>query len=178
MRMHAALRQIFGAARWVACIALAVLALLVNLQVIGRLFGMMVPAAHEVSVYLLAASTFMATGPALRKQVHIRVGLLADRLSPRASKLLNVCCHLIAVGVVGYLAYFAGAMVWESYSFKSLSPGLYPIPLWIPQLSLLLGMLVFLLALAEGLVEVFSGRSHRDADTESGPRGMPPGTVN
>lgn len=159
------LRGVYAVALGCACFALAALALLVNAQIVGRFFGAMIPAADEVAVYMLAAATFLAAGPTLRRRVHIRVMLLLDRLPGRGARLLNAVSHLGALLVVGYLAYFAGELAWDSYRFGALSTGLYPTPLWIPQLALVAGMVVLCVALIEGLIEglreqMSSGGSH------------------
>lgn len=152
------LRGVYAVALGCACLALAALAVLVNAQIVGRFFGAMIPAADELAVYMLAAATFLAAGPTLRRRVHIRVMLLLDRLPGQGAKRLNVVSHLGALFVVGYLAYFAGELAWDSYRFGALSTGLYPIPLWIPQLALVAGAAVLFVALIEGISEGLWGQ--------------------
>ncbi len=48
--------------------------------------------------------------------------------------------------------------VLESYEFKEVSSGLLPIPMWLPQLPMLLGTLILVVAMAERLVLVCQGK--------------------
>jgi TRAP-type C4-dicarboxylate transport system permease small subunit len=48
--------------------------------------------------------------------------------------------------------------VYQSWQFKELAQGLIQIPIWIPQLSLVVGSAVFLIAVLDELVAHLRGR--------------------
>jgi len=176
MSKNRGLRWVYTVSLGCACLALILLALLVNAQIVSRLFGVIIPSADELSVYLLAASIFLAAGPAMRRAFHIRVGLLLQRSSLRAGKAMDAACHVVGMVVAAYLTYFVGEMAWDSYRFGSLSTGLYPTALWKPQLLLFSGSAVLLLAFSEGLIEVLQGKEQSggagdDSRQPAGPSG-------
>jgi TRAP-type C4-dicarboxylate transport system permease small subunit len=48
--------------------------------------------------------------------------------------------------------------VFESWKFDEVAQGLIKIPIWIPQLSFVLGVLVFFIAVVDELIVVLQGR--------------------
>ena len=72
----------------------------------------------------------------------------------------------------GYFAYFAIRLVIDSWRFDDLSPGLVPIPIWIPQTSLALGLVILTIALLDEFDTVRRGgeaaymRAERELEAE------------
>lgn len=136
---------------FVACGALAAcflvgIAVLVLAQIVGRFFGVAVPSADEFAGYCLSASSFLALSYALRQGSHIRVTLLIDRVPARLRRFTEVICVAGGLSLSGYLTWFTAEMVWFSYSFGDVTQGLVPIPLWIPQCGMLIGVTMLLFA--------------------------------
>jgi TRAP-type C4-dicarboxylate transport system permease small subunit len=143
-----------GAALMLVCV------LLVQLAGIGaRFVGMSLPAADAYAGYCLAGASFFAMGAALYKGDHIRVTLLLQKLAPAWRYQVELLCLLVATGLCAYFTWFAGRLVWQSYAFQELSNNLDATPMWIPQLSMVLGMLGLLLAFTDLLFRTWqSGR--------------------
>jgi hypothetical protein len=59
-------------------------------------------------------------------------------------------------------------MVRESIAFNDLSPGIVPVPIWIPQLTMALGLIVFSIAMIDELVTVIRGRTPAYAKGDQG----------
>ncbi|MEM6678390.1 MAG: TRAP transporter small permease [Pseudomonadota bacterium] len=158
------------AAGFLALIALTVLVQVafnlvdaVALAVTGRAVGLVLPSYAEFTGYFLATSSFLAAAHTLRRGAHIRVSLVLQRLGPRARQVAEVWC-----GGVGALLglYFTGwmwALVEESLRFGDLSPGLIPVPIWIPQAGMALGLTVFTVALIDACVSAIRGETITDA---------------
>lgn len=142
---------------FLACGALAAcflvgICVLVLAQVVGRLLGVAVPSADEFAGYCLSAASFLALGYALRNNTHIRVTLLIDRLPSRARRAAEALCLALGLVLSATLTWFTAEMVWYSIEFGDLTQGLVPIPLWIPQMGMLTGVVVLTLAfVADGL---------------------------
>lgn len=132
--------------------------LIVLAQIVGRLFGMIVPSAEDFSAYSLAASIFFGLAYTFREGGHIRVTLVIQRWSAKARRVQETGILLFAFALTAFMAYYAGLMVWESYEFEEVSYGYIPIPLWIPQLPLFLGLVAFNLAVTDNLISVIRGR--------------------
>lgn len=134
------------------CIALIMVVILV--QIVGRLFGFIIPSAENVSGYALAASTFFGLAYTFHEGGHIRVSLMIQRWSPRARFFQELVVLIFGFGLACYMTYYCWHMVWESYVFEEVSHGYIPIPLWIPQIPLGLGTLAFTLAILDDLIAV------------------------
>jgi hypothetical protein len=65
----------------------------------------------------------------------------------------------VATLLSAYFAWFATKLVWGSYTYNDISQNVDATPLWIPQLSMALGLFGLALAFAEQfLVTLRSGR--------------------
>jgi TRAP-type C4-dicarboxylate transport system permease small subunit len=117
-----------------------------------RLLGFSMAGADAYAGYFLAAGSFLALGYALRRGDHIRVTLILQRLHGRARWWMEVLCLLIAAGLSVYFAYFSAKLVWGSYAFNDVSQNVDATPLWIPQLSMAIGLAGLALAFIEQLV--------------------------
>jgi len=59
----------------------------------------------------------------------------------------------------GYFSFYATQMTIESYQIGERTAGLLPIPLWLPQIGMSLGLIVMTLALLDDLVLAVGGRT-------------------
>ena len=127
------------------------------LQISGRMLGFSAHSFDEFAGYCMAASTFLGLTWTLRCNVHIRMKLFLDRLHGGRRRGMEVACLALGAGVVGYFAWSTIDMTWTSFILKEPSQGLVPIPLWIPQSAMALGLAVLLLAMVDDLVAVLRG---------------------
>ena len=70
-------------------------------------------------------------------------------------------CLLAGLAVSGTLTWYTLEMVWFSYSFGDVTQGLVPVPLWIPQSGMALGVVVLTLAFLVEAVGVLRGGEPR-----------------
>jgi TRAP-type C4-dicarboxylate transport system permease small subunit len=117
----------------------------------GRELGFSMAGLDAYAGYCLAAGSFLAMPYALRRGDHIRVGLILHRLKGRTRYKMEVLCLVIATLLSAYFAYFSAKLVWGSYAFNDISQNVDATPLWIPQLSMALGLIGLALAFAEQL---------------------------
>ncbi|MNG21071.1 Tripartite ATP-independent periplasmic transporter, DctQ component [compost metagenome] len=103
----------------------------------------------------------------MQRGAHIRVELLYRLLPARGRFFADVLSTLIGLSIATYLAWYCALFVIESYEFHEVSSGLLPIPMWIPQLSMLLGTLILVVAMLERLVLVCMGQRFEAADASS-----------
>ena len=121
-------------------------------NIVGRLLGFSMAGVDAYAGYTLAAGSFLALAAALRHGDHIRVTLIIQRLTGRPRWWIEVFCLAVATFLSGYFAYFAGKLVWGSYVFHDVSQNVDATPLWIPQLSMAVGLAALFLAFAEELI--------------------------
>jgi TRAP-type C4-dicarboxylate transport system permease small subunit len=127
-------------------------------NIAGRQVGYSMAGVDAYAGYTLAAGSFLALGYALRKGDHIRVTLFLQRLAPRPRWWMEVICLVIATWLSAFFAYFAGRLVWGSYIFEDVSQNVDATPLWIPQISMALGLFGLALAFAEQLIATLRTR--------------------
>ena len=126
-----------------------------TIEVLGialRALGYSMAGADAYAGYFLAAGSFLALGYALRQGDHIRVTLILQRLRGPSRWWMEVLCLVIASALSIYFAYFAGRLVWGSYSFNDVSQNVDATPLWIPQLSMAIGLMGLAVAFLEQLL--------------------------
>ncbi len=139
--------------------ALAVLAIFVLMIAasIGRIAAWRVGWVNDYVSWLCAAAAFLAMAHAFKHGDFVRVTLLLDRFAPRVRVIFETGSLGIAAVAIGYLAFWAARFTWESWKFNDIATNLVPMPLWIPQLSFVLGAALFLLAVLDELVIVLRG---------------------
>lgn len=155
--MNACREWFYRGSGYLAGFCIVAIVLIILAQIVGRLFGFIVPSAEDFSGYGLAAATFFGLAYTFREGSHIRVSLLIQRLSPAGRRVQELLVLILALLLAGYMAYYCLYMVWESWEFEELSYGYIAIPLWIPQVPVALGCLAFNIAILDSLVECLRG---------------------
>ncbi|MFN3417581.1 MAG: TRAP transporter small permease [Caldimonas sp.] len=144
-------RQFYWALAVLACLSILAAFACIVVGVIGRQVGFNIPGLDAYAGYAIAAALFLALPHTLVRGEHIRVTLVMQRLPARARGFLEGWSLLAGLGVSGYIAWYAGRLVWLSYVTHDVSSSSDATPLWIPQLSMALGCLGLALAFLEAL---------------------------
>lgn len=123
-------------------------------QAVGREFGLLIRAADDITAWLCAASAFFALGHTFRHGELVRVGLFIDMLRPGPRRIGEIVALTITALFIGYMAVAVTRFVYESWKIKEVAQGLVKIPIWIPQLCFVIGVLIFFIAILDELVLV------------------------
>jgi TRAP-type C4-dicarboxylate transport system permease small subunit len=124
---------------------------------IGEPIGLVVPSYSEFTGYFLVAASFLALANTLRAGSHIRVSLVIRGLPKAARRWVEIWCTALGMAMSGYFAWFTIDMVMDAYRFNDVSAGIIPVPIWIPQSSMALGLVIFTIALADELATLLRG---------------------
>ena len=151
------LDRLFIWSGYLAGMFLVLIGILVVSQIVARMMHSQIPSVDEFAGYSLAASSFLGLAYSFRCGSHIRVTLFTDRLSGSAQRIILIAVLLFALAMIGTWGYNAVHLVYESWLFKEVSTGIIKYPLWIPQMFMGLGVILFCLALLEDLVRVIRG---------------------
>jgi len=146
------LDRLYLTAGVVAGICIALMALLILAQIIGRWFNVIIPSTEDFSGFLLAAASFLALAYTLRSGGHIRVSLLVAHLHVRKRFYAELLSLAIGLALALYTAWWTALLVIESYEFGEVGSGYVPVPLWIPQIPMALGLGILAIALLDELV--------------------------
>jgi TRAP-type C4-dicarboxylate transport system permease small subunit len=167
--MRRALDFTYAAAMVASAAALVAIAALVTVQIAGRILdrvlvamgreviGLQVPSLAEIGGFLFVAAAFLALPATLRAAGHVRVTILAKTLPAGLARLLTILVLAGAVGLAGFATWHSWLQVVDSWRFASVSFGMIPIPLWIPQGAMTLGLLIFAVALLDELATALTG---------------------
>lgn len=154
-------RPLYTLGGYIAAICLCLICLMIALQVAGRILdklltllgsdslGLAIPGLSEISGFLLVGASFLGLAYTFVHGGHIRVTLVTGQLPPKVRVFVELFCLSVALLLCGYLGWFTWILVQDSVAFNEVSYGMVPVPLWIPQSGMLLGTLLFALALLE-----------------------------
>jgi TRAP-type C4-dicarboxylate transport system permease small subunit len=148
------LDRLYAASGVVAAICLAAICVVMLAQAFGRTAGVLIRGADDIVAWLCAAAAFLALGHTFRHGELVRVGLWLHKLGPRARWIAELVALGITAVVVAYMLWAASRFVYESWAFKEVAQGLIPVPIWIPQLSFVIGVTIFFIAVVDELVLV------------------------
>lgn len=149
-----------------ACLAMVAAFVAVALGVLARVAGWDIVGLDAYAGYAIAAALFLALPQTLRRQEHIRVTLLLEKLAPRARVALEWWALAAGLALACYLAGFAVRLVLVSRAMHDVSQGADATPLWLPQVAMALGCLGFALSMADALVARLRGRTYFEQLTE------------
>ena len=171
--MRRALERLYSASGALAALCLAAICAMMLAQSLGREVGFLVRGADDITAWLTAASAFFALGHTFRRGELVRVGLWIDRLKGGARRRAELFALSVTVLFVGYMLWAVAKFAYESWKFNEVAQGLIKIPIWIPQLSVVLGVLVLFLAVVDALIAVLRGEkpAYRIAEDERRARG-------
>jgi TRAP-type C4-dicarboxylate transport system permease small subunit len=154
-------RRLFdGLYRWsgyLAALCLVSIAITIILQVAGRFVGITIDSTESAG-FFLAGATFLGLAHTFRQGEHIRVTLVTRLATGQLARNLNLWGVGVSIALLFYMTYWAFDLVYFSYKFNDISPGLLAVPFWIPQSVMAIGLLVLNIALIDELVSLIKGQ--------------------
>ena len=171
--MRRFLDRLYTASGVIGAVCLASIAVVMLAQAALREVGMLLRGADDIVAWLCAASAFFALGYTFRHGELVRVGILIDQLPPAARRKAEIGALGAALVVVGYILWAAGSFVFESWKFNEVAQGLIKVPIWIPQMSFVIGALVFFVAVLDEFVVLVAGGTPAYRRAEESQRSAP-----
>ena len=156
--MRRALDRLYQWSGAAAAACLAGIAVVMLAQVAGREAGVLLRGADDITAWLCAASAFFALAHTFRRGELVRMMLLVDRLDPRMRGRFEIAALAVATLFAGFMLWSVTRFVYESWQINEVAQGLLRIPIWIPQLSFVIGVWIFFIAVADELVAVLRGQ--------------------
>ena len=168
--MRRFLDSLYRLGGYISALQLMVIMVMVVLQVSGRILdkalltlgmdalGLQVPGLAELAGFLLLGATFTGLAYTLTVGGHIRVDLLHRALPEKVQRALDIVVVVIALAITSFATWFSVLLTYDSYDFGDVSIGMVPVPLWIPQAVMVVGLVWLLIALLDALVGLITGR--------------------
>lgn len=155
---------------YLSALQLAAIMAMVVLQVSGRVLdealqalgmkslGLQIPGLAELAGFLLLGATFTGLAYTLMVGGHIRVDLLHRALPGSIQKTLDLLATVIALAITGFATWYCILLAYDSYDYGDLSIGMVPVPLWVPQTVMVIGLIWLLVALLDLMIGLITGR--------------------
>jgi TRAP-type C4-dicarboxylate transport system permease small subunit len=139
---------------------LLIFALMMGLS-LGRPLGINIPAGDDLVAWCMAAMSFLGLAHTFRSGEMIRVGLLIDLIEGRVRWWIEMAALVTGAGFIGFFAWHAVRMTYDSFRFHDMAQGVLAVPLWIPQLGYSGGLVILLIAFIDELIFVARGNAPR-----------------
>ena len=155
--MRRFLDSLYNAAAYLAALLLIGTLAMVLIGIFGRMFGFQVRGTDAYAGYCMAGAGFLALAHALTRGDHIRVSLILEHAGVRGRKALELWSLFAATVLSTAFAYFSVRLAWQSYVLHDVSTGNDATPLWLPQLAMAAGTVLFAIAFVDLLVGELTG---------------------
>ncbi len=148
-------------AGYLAGLFLIAIFLLMMALSLGREVGINIPAGDDFASWCMAAMAFLGLAHTFRSGEMIRVGLLIDRFRGRTRRVFEILSLTLGLAFVGFFAWHAVRLTYDSWRFNDVAQGVLAVPLWIPQLGYSTGLVILFVAFVDEFVHVIRGGDPR-----------------
>ena len=149
-----------GAAILAALCILTVGALMMAMS-LSREFGINLRGADDLIAWLCAASAFLILAQTFQHGGIVRVEILLNRLTPLWRWRMEWISLLVLLGFCLFALSAFTLFTYQSWDFGDVSQGQIVVPLWIPQIFVAIGCLIFTLAVIDELIRVLRHQKPR-----------------
>lgn len=158
MTVRRALDALYEAAGRLAALFMVGTLAMVLLGIASRLLSWFVPGTDAYAGYCMAAAGFLALAHTFRRGEHIRVTLILEHVGIKARRGLELWALAASSVLAGAFAYYSARLAFQSWDFNDISTGNDATPLWIPELAMAFGSIVFAIALVDALILEWRGK--------------------
>lgn len=160
--MRRLLDHLYTAAGVLAAVFMIGVLVCISLSIGVRQVAVHIPGLDAYAGYCMAAAGFLALAHTFKKGEHIRVTLLLASLPPRARTRLDAFALIVGAVIAANVAWFSCKLVLDSHAYNDISTGEDATALWIPQLSMAIGSVIFFVALLDETICRLRGQSGRN----------------
>jgi len=164
--MRSPLQPLYRASLWLAGLFMIAMLATLLVSILGRQFDFYIRGIDSYAGYFMAAASFLALAGTLVQGDHIRVTLVISRFTGTKRRAFEIFCLILAIAISGAFAFYSVKMAWWSWKFNDISTSNDATPLWIPQLGMAVGTVIFCIAYVEELVLVLLGKPLNDQSAE------------
>jgi len=164
--LRRALDTLYTLSGLLGALFLVAILLIIVAQMASRWLGLQFPGSADYAGYCMAASSFFALAYTLNHNAHIRVSLILTLLKGRARHLADLWCLGVSTALAAWMAWYCIRNVQLSHLIHDISQGQDATPLWIPQLALAAGSVIFAIALADHFIRTLFNADHTFDDAQ------------
>ncbi|MEO5670523.1 MAG: TRAP transporter small permease subunit [Ramlibacter sp.] len=141
-----------------ACLSMLGAFVSIMLGIVARQVHWDIQGLDAYAGYAIAAALFLALPETFRHGDHIRVTLLLQKLPERVRTAFEYWGLGAGAALSLYMAWFACRLAWISWSTHDVSSSADATPLWIPQLTMVLGCIGFAVSFLDALASRLAAR--------------------
>ncbi|MGY4569584.1 MULTISPECIES: TRAP transporter small permease [Bradyrhizobium] len=132
---------------------LVAMIILIGAEAIARnVFSTSLQITDEIGGYLLVATTFLSMSVAEAHGAFHRVELIQARLGQSARIVSQIIFDLMSLIATAFVTWQLGRLVMNSWRSEDVAPTPLQTPLWLPQTTMALGMLLLCFALVRTIL--------------------------
>ncbi|PIC80004.1 C4-dicarboxylate ABC transporter permease [Sporosarcina sp. P18a] len=140
---------------WLLIISTLFIVVLVFLQVLARyVFNISVGWSAELARYLLIWITWISMSYTIRKNDHIKITFLVDRLPVNVQKIVQVIVILLW-SVFAFVMAIVGTQVVQTIKLMGQKTSTLDLPMWVVYLIIPIGGVLMLIRLVQRLYFIF-----------------------
>jgi len=147
------LDNMYSGAAYLAAFALLMILVIIVYNMVARWTGHTAMGATAYAGYAMATSAFLAMAYTLNQDGHIRVRMLLNKLGNK-KKWGERWCYGIGSVLALYYFYYASRGAYFSYILNDISQQDDAWPMWIPQMSMVIGTLILAIAFLDRLYQI------------------------
>ena len=123
----------------------------------ARELGLRSGGTDDLVSWMTAAAAFLGMAHTFRHGDFVRVGLFLESMPAGRRRVFELFSLTVAALFIGYLLWSVALYLYNGWLYQEMSTGLLVVPMWIPQLSFLLGAALLFIAMIDEWVIVFGG---------------------
>lgn len=155
--MRRFLDLLYKGAEVLAAFCMFTILLLMIYSSLGRELNLPTTGVDDLTAWCSAAAVFLAIAATFKNGEMVRVGLWIEKFGPEKRHAVELLTLTIAAVAASYMLYCVASYVYESYVTNEPTQGLLVIPIWIPQMTAVVGILLFVIAILDELLIVIRG---------------------
>ncbi len=141
---------------YLSALFMVLIVLIIAVEIVLRsLFSTSTLIADEYSAYFFVGVVLSGLAFTLKENAHIRITLLTSILGETGRNFLDVLATIVAMAIISFAMYHAGIMVFESWQLGMRADSISETPIYISQIVMPLGLLMFNLQLGARLLRRF-----------------------
>ena len=147
------LDKLYLGAAYIAAVGLFMILVIIVYNMVARWTGGTAMGATAYAGYAMATSAFFAMAYTLNQDGHIRVKMLLSQLG-KHRKWGEKWCYAIGSLLSIYYFYYAARGAYFSYILNDISQQDDAWPMWIPQMTMVIGTLILAIAFVDRFYQV------------------------
>lgn len=150
--------------KFVACVCVVVMAVLVFVNVIARyVFNNSLAVSDEMSTYLFVLMSFMGTAIAARRKAHLGLTIVTDKVSPKTRMMIQVFTYMVSALFCLLILVFGVLMVVSQYTLGQRTAAMQW-PEWIYGSFVPIGAAFAMVAFLQGIPQII--REYKEGAAE------------